>query len=211
MAAAVLILPSRLARMVLEAKRRTAIQDLPEINGSALYLSQIKKHADRRGPEEPLDLEELIVGRRTWEQALAVRWVEGGGLIFGLPEGRQAIREGHFVICSPQAVKLLMELSYDANAVVRPLTFVLSKIGPFNPVLAISFSRLLQWLALYGCREYYQVHVSGHASSGDIERIIEVANPGTVIPVHTRHPEMFTQWHERVLTGIEPGRPVALV
>ena len=208
----ILLLPSRLARMVLEAKRRTGIQDLPEIKGSALYLPQARKHADRRSKDEPPDMEELVVGRRTWEQALAVRWVGAGGLIFGLPEGRQAIRENGdgFVICSSQTGKVLAELSYGIGTALHPITFILSKIGPFNPQLAISFSRLLQWLALYGCCEYYQVHVSGHASAEDIERVVGVANPGTLIPVHTRHPEMFTQWHERVLTGIEVGRSVAI-
>jgi len=204
-----LLLPSRLARMVLEAKRRTGIQDLPEIKGSALYLPQARKHADRRSKDEPPDMEELVVGRRTWEQALAVRWVGAGGLIFGLPEGRQAIRENGdgFVICSSQTGKVLAELSYGIGTALHPITFILSKIGPFNPQLAISFSRLLQWLALYGCREYYQVHVSGHASMDDLARVIEAANPDRLIPVHTHHPETFEALHDSVLSEIEVGRP----
>jgi len=208
----ILVLPSRLAYVVHETKRRTAMENLPDIRGCALYLSQIKKRADRRRVEEPPDVEELIVGRRAWEQALAVRWVAGGGLIFGLPQGRQAIRESgdRFVLCSPQVTKLLAELSYDGDATAQPIAFILSKIGPFNPEMAISFNRLRQWLAMYGCDSYYHVHVSGHASAEDIARIIEVASPSRVIPVHTRYPEMFERWHDRVLSQVAIGQGILI-
>jgi len=51
--------------------------------------------------------------------------------------------------------------------------------------MAIDHNRLLHWLMLFGCTEYYQVHVSGHAPAGDIRRIIEAATPDLVVPIHT--------------------------
>jgi ribonuclease J len=203
--------PARLAHTILQARRRTKIEDLPEANReTALYLSQIKKHTSRCRLGDPLDAEELDVGRRQWEQRLAHDWTRQGGLLFALPMGREAIREncGGFLICSPQVVNLLPELCYGADPC--PVTFILSRIGPFNPEMAVSFDRLMHWLALYGCREYYHVHVSGHVSMEDIPRIIEAASPNRVMPVHTEHPEMFTQWHDHVLSEIEGGEPIAL-
>jgi len=165
---------------------------------------------DKRGPTDPEDAEELMDGRRSWEQRLAVQWVLEGGQVFGLPIGREAIRQhpDAFVICSPQALGILPELCYDGQPC--PLTFVQSKTGPFNLEMALSSDRLLQWLALFGCREYYHVHVSGHAPTGDISRIVEAATPDVLVPIHTRWPEAFGQWHDRVLSGVQLGAAVVL-
>ncbi len=206
----ILMLPSRLAYVILQARNRTKIRDLAEVAGTGLYLSQVKKHLGRRTPDDSLDAEELMIGRRGWEQRVAIEWTRAGGLLFGLPQGREAIRENcdRFVICSPQVVNILPELAYRGG--LCPVTFILSKIGPFNPALAVGFDRLVHWLALYGCRSYYQVHVSGHASMEDIAGLIETANSNRLIPIHTRHPEMFNRWHDRVLSGMEVGQPVAI-
>ena len=76
--------------------------------------------------------------------------------------------------------------------------------------MAIDHNQFLHWLALFGCREYYQVHVSGHAPAGDIRRIIESATPGLLIPIHTRFPTTFGQWHDRVLSALEVGQAVTI-
>ena len=76
--------------------------------------------------------------------------------------------------------------------------------------MVFSFDKLLNWLALYDCRQYYQIHVSGHAGPEDLQRLIEVANPGVVVPVHTKHPELFARWHDRVLYEFAVGEAVGL-
>jgi len=204
------VLPTRLGYIILQATRRSCIQDLPAVDGTGLYLSQLKKHADRRRSGDPPDAEELLDGRRQWEQRLALDWLRARGTLVGLPEGRETVRENAelFVFCSPQVVNLLPELCYDAPTC--PVTFVLSKTGPFNPEMAVSFNRFLHWLTLYGCAEYHRVHVSGHAPMEDIVRVIEAANPGLLVPVHTKHPEAFERLHDKVLSEIEIGQPVAL-
>jgi ribonuclease J len=198
-----LVLPARTAYIVREAGRRTGIRDLPPVQGTALYLSQLRMRADKRGPHDPEDAEELVRGRRQWQHDLAHDWNDEGGLVLGLPEGREAIREGgdQIVICTPQAASLLPELAYRSDPC--PITFVLSRSGPFDPGMAIDHDRLLHWLSLFGCREYYQVHVSGHAPPGDIRRIVEAARPDILVPVHTRNPEIFGQWHDNVLSRLE--------
>ena len=204
------VVPTRLGYIIMQATRRSCIQDLPAVDGMGLYLSQLKKHADRRSAGDPPDAEELLTGRREWEQRLALGWLRSRGMLVGLPEGREAIRDnaGLFVICSPQVVNLLPELCYGGGTF--PVTFILSKIGPFDPQMAVSFDKLLHWLALYGCCNYYQIHTSGHASMDDLARVIEAANPDRLIPVHTHHPETFERLHGNVLSEIEVGRPVAI-
>jgi hypothetical protein len=198
-----LVLPARTAYIIREAHRRTQIADLPPVRGTALYLSQLRMRADKRGPNDPEDAEDLVRGRRQWQQDLAHHWNAGGGLVLGLPEGREAIREGGdaIVICTPQAASLLPEIAYRAGPC--PITFVLSRSGPFSPEMAIDHNQLLHWLTLFGCREYYHVHVSGHAPAGDIRRIVKAATPDLVIPIHTRHPEAFGQWHDNVLSRLQ--------
>jgi ribonuclease J len=205
-----LVLPSRLAHIVLEARRRTSIEHLPEVRGSALYLSQMKMRADRRGPNDPLDAEELVFGRRHWEQRLGVEWTSQGGLLFGLPQGRRAITDNPeaFVICTPQAVNVLSELAYGNHGF--PITFILSRTSPFNLPMADYLARLHQWLSFFGCDTYYHVHVSGHAGDADIRKLIWAASPGRLVPIHTQHPECFISWHDRVGVDITEGRSVEL-
>ena len=130
--------------------------------------------------------------------------------MLGLPEGREAIREGgdQIAICTPQAANLLPEIAYRADPV--PITFVSSRSGPFSPEMAIDHNQLLHWLALFGCREFHHVHVSGHAPAGDIRRIVEAATPDLLVPIHTRHPENFGQWHNRVVTEVQLGEAVRI-
>lgn len=205
-----LILPSRLAHIVLEARQRTKIDHLPVVQGTALYLSQIKRRSDRRLPTDPLDTEELVVGRRKWEQHLAAEWTRQGGLLVGLPEGRRVIADNPeaFVFCSPRAVNILPELAYPSRGL--PLTFVLSRSAPFNLPMVDYLGRLHQWLSFYGCREYYHLHISGHLTDGDIRRLIDAAAPNQLIPIHTRWPEEFHKWHDRVLIETRLGEVVVV-
>ncbi len=57
--------------------------------------------------------------------------------------------------------------------------------------MVIDFDKLLHWLALYGIKEYYQTHVSGHCERKDLEDIIKAADPETLMPIHTQHPDLF--------------------
>ena len=195
----IFVIPSRLAHIVLQASKRIHGLELPPVKGTGLYLSQLRMPRDKRGPTDPEDAEELMDGRRSWEQRLAVQWVLEGGQVFGLPMGREAIRQhpDAFVICCPQALSILPELCYDGMP--WPLTFVLSKSGPFNLEMALGSNRLQQWLSLFGCREYYHVHVSGHSPMEDIATVIDAAAPATLIPIHTRFPEAFGHLHSTVV------------
>src|SRR3972149_5976466 len=95
----------------------------------------------------------------------------GWGVLGGL-EGRAELRPNceRYVIVTPFAVGVLPELVYRAGPC--SLTFVLSKSEAFTEEMLISFDRLLHWLKLYGCDEDKGIHVSGHASPEDLQRLV---------------------------------------
>lgn len=204
-----LVIPAKQAYMLQEGAKRTQIKDLVPTEGTALFMSQRKKNKRSLAPGEPEDAETRAFYK--WEQALADRWEAAGSAVLWGLDGRAEIRENgrRYVICAPQVVYILPELCYRASPCA--IDFILSKSEPFNEEMVFSFDKLLNWLAFYGCRRYYQIHVSGHASPDDLRRIVEVANPTTLVPVHTKHPELFEGWHDRLLIPSRtPGEPLVL-
>ena len=113
-----------------------------------------------------------------------------GERVFWGPEGRAEIRANpdKYLICTDNATTMMLELWEGEHF---PCNFILSKSEPFSEEMVINFDKLLHWLALYGIKEYYQIHVSGHCERKDLEDIIKACDPEVLIPIHTQHPEMF--------------------
>lgn len=65
---------------------------------------------------------------------------------------------------------------------------------------------LRAWLRRFGLR-YRQLHASGHASRPELEAMVRDIGSGTVIPIHTEHPELFLDLAGRVELP-EAGRPI---
>ncbi|MDO8612693.1 MAG: MBL fold metallo-hydrolase [Dehalococcoidia bacterium] len=204
-----LVVPAKQAYMLEEGAKRTSIKDLVPTEETVLFMAQRKKDKRSLSAGEPEDAESMAFYK--WEKALADKWEGvGSAVLWGL-DGRAELRENgrKYVICAPQVVYILPELCYRAQPC--KIDFILSKSEPFNEEMVFSFDKLLNWLAFFGCRRYYQIHVSGHASPEDLRRIIEEANPTTLVPVHTKHPEMFQGWHDRLLIPSRTaGEPLVL-
>jgi ribonuclease J len=194
-----LVLPARQAYMMQQARLRTSIRDVVPPDGSLLLLSQRRMDKRDRAGAEHEDAEEFTKGRDRWERELPEQWEAAGGAVLWGLDGRSELRESgrRYVVCAPQVVHILPELCYRSDPCA--IDFVLSKSEPFSEEMLFSYDKLLHWLALYGCRRYYQVHVSGHASADEIHEMIEGANPSALVPVHTKHPELFSAWHDNVL------------
>ncbi len=199
------VLSSRQAYLLRQASARTAIGELPPLYGSVLLLSQRKANRRDVGPGDPIDAEVREKGRDRWEQDLCGDWEHRGGDVYWGLEGRAELRTSpeRYAIVSTQAVGVLSELAYRGNAC--PLSFILSKSEAFNEEMLLSFDRLLHWLRFFGCAEYKVIHVSGHASAADLQKIVETANPGILVPVHTRFPELMAGWHDRVRVPAADG------
>ncbi len=61
-----------------------------------------------------------------------------------------------------------------------------------DPVSAMVDKVLRNWADAFKMK-YHQLHASGHASKEEIFDIIKEINPKKVIPVHTKHPELFKE------------------
>ncbi|MBI1885788.1 MAG: hypothetical protein HYS09_05690 [Chloroflexi bacterium] len=203
-----LVIPAKQAYMMQEGARRTQIKDLVPVEGTVLLMSQRKKAKNRLGPGEAQDTE--VESFYKWEQEVIAQWRAAGSTVLWGLDGRAELRENRrkYVVCAPAVVYILPELCYRAEPCT--IDFILSKSEPFNEEMMFSFDKLLNWLALYGCRRYYQIHVSGHASPDDLRRIIEAANPSALVPVHTKYPEMFRDWHDNVLVPPDGGGPLVV-
>jgi len=101
--------------------------------------------------------------------------------------------------------------------------YLYSSCEPFNEEMEIDFRRLREWLGFFGIepcgftmekdergdvvpvmdRHY---HASGHASGNDVAWAIDEIDPDVIIPVHTEHPEWFTENFDGVLVPEEGKR-----
>jgi len=57
--------------------------------------------------------------------------------------------------------------------------------------------------------EYYYIHSSGHARLADLKMFVEAVKPGTIIPIHTYHPELFQCFFGKVKM-VEDGERVRI-
>jgi ribonuclease J len=75
--------------------------------------------------------------------------------------------------------------------------FVRAQCEPFNPKMELSQKRMIRWLKHFKINakndwKPYQIHASGHASGPEIQEMIDKIKPKVLVPVHTEHPELFT-------------------
>ncbi|MDI6738676.1 MAG: MBL fold metallo-hydrolase RNA specificity domain-containing protein, partial [Nanoarchaeota archaeon] len=105
-------------------------------------------------------------------------------------EGRRHIRQNAFqyVFCTSNATDKIIDLTEGEQF---PFTFILSKSEPFNEEMAITYNKMLQWLAMHKIQKFYRIHTSGHCSSEELKQVLHTANPKTIYPIHTKNPQAF--------------------
>ena len=148
---------------------------------------------------------------------------------------KKALRERYpSKFASPQQVSRSQDKAiccfsfFDVNelAYIRPAPgsiWIYSSCEAFNEEMRIDFDRLRNWLGQYGVvplgvpsrekpDEKSPFHVSGHASKGDLLKLIEIIRPRTVIPVHTEKPDLYAQAVGDLSEVILPkrGEPIPL-
>ncbi len=170
------------------SKEDPNIENLPRIGDFFLYLSRRRKKdsweevkEERRRPA----IKELIsqIEDRCGPEAI----------VWGENRKKLAREPNSFVLLTPNSPNTLMGILPEDGRKF-PLTFILSRSEPFNEELAMSFDRLLNWLAYFGLKKYYRIHVSGHARPADLRTVIEEINPKTIVPIHTSYPELFDEY-----------------
>jgi ribonuclease J len=195
-----LLLDPRQAYLVYELEKSKLVSNLPSPSNSFVLMDRRKLSKRFKSAADSEDKEAEKKGRDYWQQEL----FEMSKKVYWGPEGREEIRKNadNFLLCTSNATLRLVELRYE-----RPFkcSFILSKSEPFNEEMAISFDRLLHWLGLLGIDEYYQIHISGHASKEEIRDLIERVKPNKLFPVHTDYPWLFKEIYpkDRIIEPIK--------
>ncbi len=105
---------------------------------------------------------------------------------------------------------------------IRPAggIYIYSTSEPYDDEQKLDVKRLRAWLDHFGMKfvgdpcvkGQARYHASGHAPEADLRWVVETIRPKRLIPIHTEHPEWFTQnfgqWCE--VTAPEVGVPIAL-
>ena len=60
---------------------------------------------------------------------------------------------------------------------------------------------------------YHQLHASGHAPMGEVQRLVQDVGADKVVPIHTEHPEIFSEFRKKASWRLEvpsKGRPITV-
>ncbi|MHC1592412.1 MAG: MBL fold metallo-hydrolase RNA specificity domain-containing protein, partial [Candidatus Helarchaeales archaeon] len=66
--------------------------------------------------------------------------------------------------------------------------------------------RLKNWLDFFKIKYETRVHASGHASRGDLFKMMRAMKPKLIFPIHTPYPEKFNTGEFSVVDEIEKGK-----
>jgi ribonuclease J len=142
--------------------------------------------------------EEVKNVRVRWERDLRALYESQGKAI--QPEDIRH-SQGDYILC----------LSFwDINELIdiRPSgggMYIYSSSEAFDEEQKCDIKRLRQWIDHFGLSpiglpdvqtgkpadDEQGFHSSGHASAPELRELVDTINPGTVIPIHTEHPELF--------------------
>jgi len=77
--------------------------------------------------------------------------------------------------------------------------YIRSVCEPFDVEMRLDLEKVENWLKHFGLFPYTQVHASGHLNGVELREVIKQIQPEILIPIHTEHPEIFTEFHDNVL------------
>jgi len=53
--------------------------------------------------------------------------------------------------------------------------------------------------------KFYQLHTSGHAGIDTLKKVVRKLKPGIIIPIHTFHPDKYTDLFNRKIVQLSDG------
>jgi len=75
--------------------------------------------------------------------------------------------------------------------------YVHSTSEPHNEEQIFDEQRLNNWIDFFRLKKHH-FHCSGHAGGKEIREMIQTINPKELMPIHTKHPELFEKMHDNV-------------
>jgi len=93
--------------------------------------------------------------------------------------------EDYIFRCDNFELNELLDIKPKNGIYIRSLT------EPFSEDMIIEEKRVRNWLKHFNLLPIHQIHASGHANGAEIRRMLKEISPRKIIPVHTKHPELF--------------------
>ena len=79
--------------------------------------------------------------------------------------------------------------------------YIKASTAPFNDEMVIDEAKFMKWLDKFKVKYdsiivkekklFKRRHISGHASQDELKDLITAINPEKIVPIHTKHPEIF--------------------
>jgi len=109
------------------------------------------------------------------------------------PEDVAKAQEEYVVTCGFYEINILHDL-----APAKKSCYIWSRSEPFDDEGRFELKRVKKWLNHFGLGEPLSLHCSGHMSGCETKDLIERAQPEIVVPIHTEHANLFSNWHDDV-------------
>lgn len=184
------------------------------------YLLHVMHLADTTGSVPHMDCGSVKIyneyaSSSTWWKDCVTEWYGKCGIG---PEdvGRE---QGRYICCF--SYWDAQELAY-----IKPVPgslWIYSSCEAFNEEMQIDAKKLQAWVDAFGMRmvgrldpdhgdDCGPLHVSGHASTPDLLKFVEIVRPKTLIPVHTTNPGVFVDqgWDFCRMCLPLPGMEIAI-
>ncbi len=182
------------------------------ITAKDAYLLHALRVADRVDRMKGLKIyRELKAKREKWEKEVVEKlW----GDLYIDPQDIAKNPENYILCFSFYNMKNLLDIGIHGGV------YIYSSSEAFGEEQEFDFIRLKNWLDFFGFDIYgfsmdysfprpkpvfsRKFHSSGHLSSEEIRKVIEIIDPDYIVPVHTEHPEWFAENFENTIL-IENG------
>jgi ribonuclease J len=167
-----LVVPPKLAHLTMALRELdTSIPDVEKNDKIMVY---------KKRKETLMGYEKCIFENKTFEGRI-------------IEETELQNNQGKYLVCfSFLELKNLVGIKPKAKS-----AYIISHSEAFNEEGEIEERILYEWLRLFKLKPYKNIHVSGHVFPRQLEKIIGIIKPETVIPVHTEHPEKFKEFVSR--------------
>ncbi len=88
-------------------------------------------------------------------------------------------------------------------------SYIHSSTEPFSDEMELDHNRIRRWLAHFKLiaseKSWITLHVSGHGTGDQIQRVVREAGARRLVPIHTQRADRFRYWHDDVVASQNGG------
>lgn len=117
----------------------------------------------------------------------------------------RAAQKKYVLYCSDWNLQQLIDVKPEEGS-----SYIHSSTEPFSDEMELDHNRIKRWLHHFGLIKdegsWTSLHVSGHGTGDQIEKVVRGSNAKKLIPIHTELGNRFEHWHDGVIYGENGGR-----